>query len=480
MRRILLLFSTFTLVCVGVLILTCSRPQTAEALIAEGLRHWRAGAGLPSAMPAAEARARGVRFERARAAFAEAVALEPENAEAHYLLACTLDAIDAIERAAPARSLEATLAVSTHLERAVPREAPYTGMVIGMGAPSRLTLLWGRLAEGYCARGDADSARWALREGHARGGFPSWALSDCRSLLAACDSGAILFVDRTEQLYPIWYLQSIDSVRRDLTIVDHSLLGSAWYVRALHVAGIVAPTPLRMDAPIGADRGRSIAAGSFTDRHAYTLPAPNGGGAITFYAHGTDLAGNRWLLPADTAVVYLLRQNRWVRPVYFAGSVGAELLDRLGLDSSLRNVGFAHLLRPEHAPAGRLQIAYDRCDSALAAEPLHCDIGAWGASIAVNDPDAAAAALRHVLVFIGTARAHFLVTKDSARSAHALQRLAATFPVDRFAPAYARLLDPDPDWLESLYAHAGMHAEFLRVRRQIRPQPTAIRNPTDL
>lgn len=468
MRRLLLLFSTFTLVCVGVLILTCSRPQSAEALIAEGLRHWRAGAGLPSEMPAVESRARGTRFERARKAFADAVDLEPENAEAQYLLACTLDAIDAIERPAAARSFESTLAISAHLERAVPREAPYTGTVIGMGAPSRLTLLWGRLAEGYCARGDADSARWALREGRARGGFPSWALSDCRSLLAACDSGAILFVDRSEQLYPIWYLQSIDSVRRDLMIVDHSHLGSAWYLRALHIPGIVAPTPLRTDVAPGVARGQSIASGSFTDRHAYTLPAPDGRGTLTFFAHGTELAGNRWLLPTDTAVVYLLRENRWARPVYFAGSVGTELIDRLGLDSSLRNVGFAQLLMPEHAPAGRFQIAYDRCDSALAAEPLHCDIAAWGASIAVNDPDAVAAALRHLLVYIEAARSHFLVTKDSARAARALELLAATFPADRFTPAYAHLLDPDPKWLECLYAYAGRDLAAIerRVRRE--------------
>ena len=49
------------------------------------------------------------------------------------------------------------------------------------------------------------------------------------SLLYAAPQRAVLFVDGDNDTYPLWFLQQVDSLRRDVTIVTIPLLGAAWY-----------------------------------------------------------------------------------------------------------------------------------------------------------------------------------------------------------------------------------------------------------
>ena len=48
--------------------------------------------------------------------------------------------------------------------------------------------------------------------------------------LNSCEKNAILFTAGDNQTYPLWYLQEIEGVRRDVRIINTSLLGIDWYV----------------------------------------------------------------------------------------------------------------------------------------------------------------------------------------------------------------------------------------------------------
>ncbi len=54
--------------------------------------------------------------------------------------------------------------------------------------------------------------------------------------LTACDSNAVLFTSGDNETYPIWYLQQVEGIRKDIRVVNTSLLGMGWYQEQLREA----------------------------------------------------------------------------------------------------------------------------------------------------------------------------------------------------------------------------------------------------
>ena len=50
-----------------------------------------------------------------------------------------------------------------------------------------------------------------------------------QALLQSSPQNAVLFVDGDNDTYPLWFLQQVDSLRRDVTVVTVPLLGASWY-----------------------------------------------------------------------------------------------------------------------------------------------------------------------------------------------------------------------------------------------------------
>jgi hypothetical protein len=53
------------------------------------------------------------------------------------------------------------------------------------------------------------------------------------ALLQSAPPRAVLFVDGDNDTYPLWFLQQVDAVRRDVTVVTVPLLGADWYGQEL-------------------------------------------------------------------------------------------------------------------------------------------------------------------------------------------------------------------------------------------------------
>ena len=53
------------------------------------------------------------------------------------------------------------------------------------------------------------------------------------ALLRSAPQRAVLFVDGDNDTYPLWFLQQVDSLRRDVTVVTVPLLGADWYAAEL-------------------------------------------------------------------------------------------------------------------------------------------------------------------------------------------------------------------------------------------------------
>ncbi|HKW10060.1 MAG TPA: DUF2723 domain-containing protein [Gemmatimonadaceae bacterium] len=79
-------------------------------------------------------------------------------------------------------------------------------------------------------------------------------------LLQSAPMRAVLFVDGDNDTYPLWFLQRVDSLRRDVTVVTVPLLGAPWYGDELaRRYGLLANAEVTRSLPAEiADRARQL------------------------------------------------------------------------------------------------------------------------------------------------------------------------------------------------------------------------------
>jgi len=158
----------------------------------------------------------------------------PKNAELRYFLGYTIDRLNADDGKAMFQlKKEMTIKASEQFEEVNRLEPIYKGEFFILDPYGKITSIWGSLAEAYLNRKQTDSAKWAFSEGKKRGGFIEPLLEFNRQLLNSCDKDAILITSGDNITIPIWYLQTIENCRNDITVVDANLINTAWYSKYL-------------------------------------------------------------------------------------------------------------------------------------------------------------------------------------------------------------------------------------------------------
>ena len=109
------------------------------------------------------------------------------------------------------------------------------------------------------------------------------------ALLSSLDRNAILFTNGDNDTFPLWYAQEVENVRKDVRVVNLSLLNTPWYVH--QIANLPPRVPLTLTSE------------QIDDLRAYR-----------------DSTG-QIVLPKDIAVASIIEASGGQRPVYFAFSV---------------------------------------------------------------------------------------------------------------------------------------------------------------
>lgn len=235
-----------------------------------------------------------------------------------------------------------------------------------------------------------------------------------KNYLDSCAEGAILFTQGDNDTYPLWYAQEVEGIRRDVRVVNLSLLGVDWYinqcrrkvndaaaVKMIHgpskLAGsrrdLVKYQPNEQIAPAGkyfpldkiinfvADDSKGLPLRDGDKLQYYptktvSIPVdrqkviqngtvhPDDQNKIVDVLKFTITKDN--LYKPDLMILDIIAANNWDRPIYFAVSVDSRSF--MGMDKYFQLEGLAYRLVPIEAPEvknspfkGRVQpsIMYD-------------------------------------------------------------------------------------------------------------------------
>ncbi|MFA5405251.1 MAG: DUF2723 domain-containing protein, partial [Ignavibacteria bacterium] len=182
------------------------------------------------------------------------------------------------------------------------------------------------------------------------------------NILQSCAPNAVLFTCGDNDTFPLWYLQDVEGIRRDIRIANLSLINTTWH-----------PKQLKNTTPYGAQK----VAISYTDDQldklqpmewkpkVFDIPVPKNvyeefgikdtaitnRGKISFLMNSTIGDSKvKGIRNQDLLIKDIIEQNKWQRPIYFA--ITCDAGSKIGLDEYFQLEGLTYRLTPAKSEKG--------------------------------------------------------------------------------------------------------------------------------
>jgi hypothetical protein len=185
------------------------------------------------------------------------------------------------------------------------------------------------------------------------------------NLLQSCAPNAVLFTNGDNDTFPLWYLQDVEGVRRDVKVANLSLLNTSWYIKQLknndpYNVGTVnirlsdeqidrirpvqwEPVDVTIKVP---PPGEGNLPRDVVQRFNIQDPSIIEQGHITFRMDNTLTVGNiKAVRVQDLMVKEIIEANNWERPIVFAVTVSDD--GKIGTQDYLKMEGMGQRLVPE-------------------------------------------------------------------------------------------------------------------------------------
>ncbi|MGH1385398.1 tetratricopeptide repeat protein [Kordia sp.] len=241
----------------------------------------------------------------------------PENTEARYFLGYaygqknSYDANDMIHT-----NLDLVMKASEQFEEIIKLTPKYSGEIIGLNPYDKIAAEWGSLAIKYLYEQKKDSAIWAFKEAKKRGGFNTYTLQLNKERLLTCSKDAVLLSSGDIPTYSLYFLQTVENIRNDVTVIDVELLNSTWYPEYLLDRKSI-------DFGMSSEELQTINYLEWTDKEI----------TIGDFSWILKPSYGEYLLRGNRILLSFLKQNKFQRDIYF--TIGFNKEGSLSLEDSL-------------------------------------------------------------------------------------------------------------------------------------------------
>ncbi len=179
------------------------------------------------------------------------------------------------------------------------------------------------------------------------------------NILETCEKDGIVFTNGDNDTFPLWFLQEVYGVRKDVRVVNLSLLNTTWYIKQLRDQEPRIPIDLSdrvidelsyiewETQEVGIRLNEKVRQEELERRRALRLSLRIEDIPVyqRFSLSPTYPTENpRVLRVQDLMVLRILEGVNWRKPVYFAVTVSRD--NMIGLDRHLRMDGLAYQVRP--------------------------------------------------------------------------------------------------------------------------------------
>jgi tetratricopeptide (TPR) repeat protein len=306
------------------------------------------------------------------------------------------------------------------------------------------------------------------------------------NLLQSCAPNAVLFTNGDNDTFPLWYLQDVEGVRRDVKVANLSLLNTNWYIRQLknndpYNVGTVnirfTDTQIEQLRPVQWEpRDVTIPASSEALRAAnsdllqtYSTEPTEimQQGSITWRMNNTLTFGEiKAVRVQDLMVKEIVEANNWERPIYFAITCSDD--SKIGLQDYLKLEGMALRIVPERRQPNQEFLNVEILEAQLQENPGYSETYQPGFKFrGLNDPSVflddnhRRMTINYRSAFLRLAL-YYIQNGNNPLAIRALDNMETVMPRDVTGLEPAFLFE-----IGNIYHSAGAYEQYEEIAREV-------------